>query len=48
MADLWERIERSTKNVVEKGKEFTEIIQIEREISVQEKEINNFKILIIK
>ena len=46
MADFWGRIEGATKNMVGKGKDLTEIFQIEREISVQEKEIEKFKILI--
>lgn len=46
MADFFERIEGATKNMVGKGKDLTEIFQIEREISVQEKEIEKFKILI--
>ena len=46
MADFFERIEGATKNMVGKGKDLTEIFQIEREINVQEKEIEKFKILI--
>lgn len=46
MADFWGRIEGATKNMVGKGKDLTEIFQIEREISIQEKEIEKFKILI--
>lgn len=44
--DFLEKIEGATKNMVGKGKDLTEIFQIEREISVQEKEIEKFKILI--
>lgn len=46
MADFFEKIEGATKNMVSKGKDLTEIFQIEREIAMQEKEIEKFKILI--
>lgn len=45
MADLFEKIEGVTKNMVGKGKDLTEIFQIEREIVAQEKEIEKLKIL---
>ncbi len=44
--DFWGKIEGTTKNVVGKGRDLTEIFQIEREINAQEKEIEKFKILI--
>lgn len=44
--DFFEKIEGATKNMVGKGKDLTEIFQIEREISVQEREIEKFKMLI--
>lgn len=46
MADFFEKIEGATKNMVGKGKDLTEIFQIEREIAGQEKEIEKYKILI--
>lgn len=44
--DFFEKIEGATKNVVGKGRELTEIFQIEKEINALEKEVNNFKLLI--
>ena len=44
--ELWGKIEDTTKNMVGKGKDLTEVFQLEREIILQEKEINKFKSLI--
>lgn len=44
--ELWGKIEDTTKNMVGKGKDLTEVFQLERDITLQEKEINKFKGLI--
>ena len=44
--DFLGKIEDATKNVVVKGRDLTEIFQIEKEINALEKEVGNFKVLI--